>query len=75
MLLTVKQVQQRLNVSHALIYRLVQQGELASHRIGSSIRISEEDLQAYLQRAKTHPHQPYPPSVSQVALKHLQIPN
>ena len=52
MLMTVKEVQQKLNVSRALVYRLVERGELACHRIGKSIRISQEDLETFLRQSK-----------------------
>ena len=54
MFLTVEEVAQRLRVSRALVYRLIERGDLASHHIGASIRIAEEDLQDYLQRIKRH---------------------
>jgi len=61
MLLTVQLVKERLNVSQAHVYRLIERGELSSHRIGKSIRISEEDLEAFLKRAKVHPEVPVSP--------------
>ena len=52
MLLKPKQVSDRLNVSLSTVYGLVESGRLGCHRIGQgrgAIRISEDDLAAYLQ--------------------------
>ena len=51
MLLTVAEVAARLRVSRTCVYQLVNLGRLPHHRIGEeggAIRISEEDLAAYL---------------------------
>lgn len=48
---TVKEVAARLRVSAASIYNLIESGKLACHRIGAgrgTIRVSEEDLSAFL---------------------------
>jgi len=55
MLLTVREVSERLNVSLGLVYKLIQQGSLRVHRINSSLRISEEQLQEYLTTAAEEP--------------------
>lgn len=47
-MLTVAEVAQRLKVSVRLVYKLVERGDIASHRIASTIRVKEEDLEAYL---------------------------
>lgn len=47
-LLTVLQVAERLQTSQRTIRRAIAAGELAVHRIGSSIRVSEADLAAFL---------------------------
>lgn len=73
MLLTVKQVQQQLNVSRALVYRLIERGELASHRIGKSIRVSEEDLEAYLQKSKVQIHHTLDTKVGTSRMNNLQL--
>lgn len=75
MLLTVKQVQEKLNVSNALVYRLIEKGEIASHRIGSSIRISEEDLQDYLERTKRGRSGVILRNNNNVQLNNLHIPD
>ena len=53
---TISEVAKKLNVSKSVIYLLVNQKKLGSHRIGvgrGTIRISNEDLTAYLQEAKS----------------------
>ena len=50
-MLTVQDIAQRLNVSQACVYRIVQSGKLACHRIGNgrgTVRISEEDFDEYV---------------------------
>jgi len=49
-LLTVSQVADFLGVSEEIIYALVRKGELPSVTTGSTIRIKESDLEAYLDR-------------------------
>lgn len=51
-LLRPKEVAERLAVSDRTIYRLVDEGKIASYRIGGAVRISEEDLEAYLESRK-----------------------
>jgi len=51
-LLTPKQVAERIQLSRSVVSRLCSSGELAHHRIGSSLRISEQDLEAFLARTK-----------------------
>lgn len=48
-LLTVNQAAARFNIGRRTIYRLVERGELAHHRVGSAIRIRPSDLEAYLE--------------------------
>lgn len=48
-LLTVNQAAARFNIGRRTIYRLVERGELNSHRVGSAIRIRPSDLEAYLE--------------------------
>lgn len=47
-LLTVRQVAERLQTSQRTIRRAIATGELAVHRIGSSIRVSDADLAVFL---------------------------
>lgn len=51
MLLTVKDVAQKLNVSQSCIYQLVESGRICHHRIGlgrGAIRFTEGDVSDYL---------------------------
>ena len=51
MMLKVSQVAEKLNVSESIVYALITAGRLGSHRIGvgrGTIRVSTEDLEAYL---------------------------
>ncbi|NQV26374.1 MAG: helix-turn-helix domain-containing protein [Rhodopirellula sp.] len=51
MLLTVKDVAQKLNVSQSCIYQLVESGRIPHHRIGlgrGAIRFNEADITEYL---------------------------
>lgn len=73
MFLTVEEVRQRLSVSRALVYRLINRGDLASHHIGTSIRIAEEDLQDYLQRIKRHGNGGTQRKGSNIQLSNLEI--
>jgi excisionase family DNA binding protein len=57
---TVQEVASRLKVSTRLVYKLVETGELLSYRIGTAIRIKQEDLDGYLngRRSTTPPTDP-----------------
>jgi excisionase family DNA binding protein len=46
--LSVAEVAKRLRVSHMTIYRLVQNGEMDSIRVGRSFRIPESGYERYL---------------------------
>jgi excisionase family DNA binding protein len=48
-LLTPAEVAEQLRVSSMTVYRLIKSGELRAARIGKSYRISEDDVDAYLQ--------------------------
>jgi excisionase family DNA binding protein len=47
-LLTIALVADRLAVSPRHVRRLIERAELPAHRIGSAVRISEDDLARYL---------------------------
>jgi len=51
-LLSVSAVAELLGVSTKTVRRLIGRGELKVHRIGGSVRVSEEDLRAYLARCR-----------------------
>jgi excisionase family DNA binding protein len=50
--LTVPQVAERLGVSARSIWRWLDERELIAHRFGRLVRISEADLQAFLDSKK-----------------------
>lgn len=53
MYLTVKEVAERLRVSHDAITRLINRGRLPASRLsGKTLRISEADLDAFMDAAK-----------------------
>lgn len=47
--LTPAEVAEQLRVSSMTVYRLIKSGELRAARIGKSYRISEDDVDAYLE--------------------------
>lgn len=66
MLLTIKEVAERLKISLSLAYRLVATGEIPSYAIGSCKRVEESDLLAYLKLQRTSP-----PTVPKSVRKHF----
>ena len=67
-MLTVKQVADRLAVSASCVYQLVALGTLECYRIGGgrgTLRFSEEQFQAYLERARVRATPP--PSSAQAS--------
>jgi excisionase family DNA binding protein len=54
-LLTIRQVAEQLQVSTRKVRQLAATGELVVHRIGGSLRISEDDLATYLNRCREKP--------------------
>ena len=50
-LMTVAEVAAVMRVSKMTVYRLVHSGELAAVRVGRSFRVTEEDVNAYLQKS------------------------
>jgi excisionase family DNA binding protein len=51
-MLKVAAVAERLDASERHVRRLIAAGDLPVHRIGRSVRVSEEDLARLLQRAR-----------------------
>jgi excisionase family DNA binding protein len=47
-LMTEREVEARLHLSRRYTYELIAKGAIGSHRFGKSIRVSEEQLQKYL---------------------------
>lgn len=77
MLLTVKDVAKRLNVSPSCIYQLVESGRLSHHRIGlgrGAIRFSDADIDDYLAHVREETRtQSSPAALQQRKLKHLKL--
>lgn len=51
---TVEETARALRVSSRLVYKLVETGKISAYRIGSAIRISDEQLQSYLRGCEGH---------------------
>ena len=49
-LISISDVQHRLNVSRSTVYRLMDRGEIRRMNIGRSVRIPSEDVDAFVQR-------------------------
>jgi excisionase family DNA binding protein len=49
---TVRQTAEYLGVCDRTVRRLIAVGDLLSHRIGRSVRVSEADLRAYFARSR-----------------------
>ncbi len=77
MLLTVKDVAQRLNVSQSCIYQLVETGKIPNHRIGvgrGAIRFTEDDITEYLQKVREQAGSGGSPRpVARRKLKHIKL--
>ncbi len=51
--LTVAEVAEMLRVSNMTVYRLINAGSLSAVRVGKSYRLTEEDVDRYLQQSFT----------------------
>lgn len=72
-MLTVKTVAERLSLSLAKVYELIQSGELPCHRFGRSVRVSEEQLRQFLNETRVKPVRAIP--LTRPRLKHLKKPS
>ena len=72
-MLKISQVAKRLNLSGSKVYELVEQGKLGHHRMGGAIRVSEEQLQRFLDETKRERDLPdsRPPRSRMQSFKHL----
>jgi len=52
-LLKAKEVARQLNISKAMVYRLMQRGEIRCVRIGTAVRVRPSDLVTYIQANMT----------------------
>ena len=74
--LTVRDVANRLQLSESLVYRLIEQGKLPCHRVGTGrgvIRVSEADLDGYLATCRQESRQSTPARPRRTKLKHLKL--
>lgn len=55
MLLTIKDVAERLQISPSHANALAKRGDLPSYRIGSCRRVSEQDLERFLEQNRDEP--------------------
>ena len=51
-MLTTKEAAQALRLSERSIFRLIDDGELRRHQFGRAVRISPDDLDAYIARCR-----------------------
>lgn len=75
-LLTVTDVQQRLNVSRACVYSLIAEGKLPCVRIGvgrGTIRVDEAELEAFVEKCRTVPTPSRKPSQGHDEFRHLNV--
>ena len=49
--LTIEDLARELRISRALAYRLIQQREIPSYRIGRCVRVKDRDVARYLEKA------------------------
>ena len=52
--LTVQEVADQMRVSSMTVYRLIKAGDLPAFRVGRSFRVSELDVDTYLESRYTH---------------------
>ncbi len=72
-MLKVSQVASRLNLSVSKTYELVEKGDLGHHRMGGAIRVSETQLQEFLNSTKREPATARRVAGSRPRLKHLNV--
>ena len=75
-MLTVQDVAQQLQVSPQCVYALIEAGRLATHRIGvgrGTIRVSQEDLSAYLATTREQKGEARRKRMSRPKLKHISL--
>ena len=74
-MLNVKEVAGRLSLSPSKVYRLIENREIAHHRIGGAIRVTEEQIAEYLADTKRERKTVVPSNVRphSMKLKHLHM--
>ncbi|HWB08664.1 MAG TPA: helix-turn-helix domain-containing protein [Pirellulales bacterium] len=75
MLLKVSEVAKRLNLSASKVYQLIEQNRLPHYRLDGTIRVSEEQLADFLDRAKQEQAEARPRETRRARpqLKHLRL--
>lgn len=58
-LLTAADLVDRLQISKSQAYQLLRSGDIATVHLGRSVRVTEEDLQAYLKSIRQEPARPW----------------
>jgi excisionase family DNA binding protein len=74
--LTVREVADRLRVSSSLVYRMVESGKIGCLRIGQgrgAIRVSERDLDQFIEQSQQTPTQPQQRHARHGGLRHLKL--
>lgn len=61
-MMKISELARRLQISTRMAYGLVARGEIAHYKVGSLKRISEEDLQQYLDRQRAETNRAAKPS-------------
>jgi putative molybdopterin biosynthesis protein len=51
---TVEEVAERLKVSNMTVYRWIKAGNLAAYKIGGEFRITERDIESFLESRRYH---------------------
>jgi len=72
-MLTVKQLAHRLGLSTSKCYELIARGEIVHYRMGGSIRVSEDQLKAYLERTERGGEPPRKTPIPRARLKHISL--
>lgn len=52
-MLKAPQVAEILNISRAFAYKLINQGDIPSVKIGKSVRVRQEDLEAFIEQSSS----------------------
>lgn len=61
-MLTPKQLSKSLSLSLSMVYRLISNGEIECYQFGSTYRVSEEQLNAFLRKQKVETQRKLPKS-------------
>lgn len=54
-MLTVDEVAERLGISRATVYRLLERGDVRAYKIGKSLRFKEDELEAFVDAHRVSP--------------------